>query len=146
MTHVGKITATIRTGDVSGADTNGRVYLGIGGREFRLNKPGDQFRRNTQDIFIIGDGENIENPDNSNSLPIGGDVNSPRIEFSDLNLYPRYIRFEPQDNGDKWNMAFAIVVAEQYNGNVPSGNSQTFTDLSGNIWLGTRSGQFIGLK
>ena len=34
MTHVGKITAVIKTGDLTNAPTDGRVYLGIGGREF----------------------------------------------------------------------------------------------------------------
>jgi len=145
MTHAGKITVQIKTGDVPGADTDGRVYLGIGGREFRLNKAGNQFVRNTIDTFIIGHDETIDNPNGGNSLPVIGDINAPRIEFTQFNLYPEYIRFEPQDDNDKWNVEFVSVVAEQYNGDLPSGIIQGFGDLDGNIWLGNKFGLVLFL-
>jgi hypothetical protein len=144
MTHIGQIKAEVRTGDVAGADTNGRVYLGIGGREFRLNKPGNQFERHTIDKFIIGAGGNIDNPNNGNSLPVLGDSNAPRIEFASLNQNPEYIRFEPQGDEDKWNVEAVTVIAEEYNPG-PTGNTRTFTDLPGNIWLGNKFGLVLPL-
>ena len=127
--------------------TNGRVYLGLGGREFRLDKPGNQFQKGDVDNFIIGDGSNIENPDNVNTLPVLGNNNSPRVEFEDLANYPTYIRFEPHNNGDNWNVAEVNVEVIQYNDN-PLGSTadkKTFVDLEGNVWLGERSGLFLYL-
>jgi hypothetical protein len=66
LTHLGKITVEIKTANVSGAGTNGRVYLGIGRREFRLNKPGNQFQPGSTDTFVIGAGGNINSPNNDN--------------------------------------------------------------------------------
>ena len=67
--NVDRIVVKIQTGNKSAAGTNGKVYLGIGGREFRLNKSGDQFKRNKEDEFILGVGANILSPD-KNGLPL----------------------------------------------------------------------------
>jgi hypothetical protein len=146
MSHVGRISVRIVTGDINGASTNGKVYLGIGGREFRLDKLGDQFQRGDIDTFIIGDGSNIESND-FNTLPDNGNNNSPRIEFENLTNYPAYIRFEPQDNDDNWNIEDVNVQIIQYNDDPVSStsNKKIFVDLEGNIWLGKRSGLFLHL-
>lgn len=146
LSHVGRISVTIVTGNINAASTNGRVYLGIGGREFRLDKPGDQFQRGNTDTFIIGDGSNIEFND-FNTLPSTGDNNSPRIEFENLTNYPAYLRFEPQDNEDNWNVEDVKVQVIQYNDNplVATSNKKIFIDLEGNTWLGKRSGLFLHL-
>jgi len=147
LTHVGKIIVRLITGDIEDASTNGRVYLGLGGREFRLDKPGNQFQRANVDNFIIGDGSNIENPDNVNTLPALGNNNSPRVEFEDLANYPTYIRFEPRNKNDNWNIEDVNVEVIQYNDS-PLGstvNKKTFVDLEGNVWLGVRSGLFLYL-
>jgi hypothetical protein len=148
MTHVGKITATIKTGDVANAPTDGRVYLGIGGREFRLNKPGNQFKRGATDTFIIGDGGNIDNPRNANELPFfGGTDNCPRLEFLDLPKFPAYIRLEDDEEDDKdWNVEGVTVLAEQYNFGVPTGLTRVYNGgLIGHIWLGTKFGKMLQL-
>jgi len=146
LSHIGRITVTISTGDLDGASTNGRVYLGIGGREFRIDKPGNQFQKGDTDFFTIGDGSNIEFSD-FNNLPIIGDNNSPRIEFETLSNYPVYIRFEPQDNEDNWNVEDVKVQVTQYNDDplVATSNKRMFIDLGSNIWLGKRSGLFLYL-
>jgi len=150
MTHVGKITATIKTGDLVNAPTDGRVYLGLGGREFRLNKPGDQFKRGATDTFIIGDGGNIDNPRNANELPFfGGTVNCPRIEYSDLPKFPAYIRLEDDEEDDKdWNVEGVSVIAEWYDFNLPH-SPPTATayksGLQGHIWLGGKFGKVLQL-
>ena len=43
MVEIDRINVIVKTGNVNKAGTNGNVYLGIGGREFKLNKPGNQF-------------------------------------------------------------------------------------------------------
>jgi hypothetical protein len=147
MAHVGKITATIKTGDVTNAPTNGRVYLGIGGREFRLNKPGDQFKRGATDTFIIGDGGNIDNPRNANDLPFvgAGTVNAPAVEYTDLPIYPKYVRLEPKEEDDDWNVESVNVMATLYFASTPTTTSSVFSDLGGNVWLGNQFGKMLEL-
>jgi hypothetical protein len=145
--HVGKITATIKTANVEGAATNGLVYLGLGGREFRLNKQGNQFKKGATDVFIIGDGRNIDNPRSGNDLPFFGEstINAPNIEYTTLDLYPKYIRFEPKSDDDDWNLESASVVAQLYIFDVPQPEISTFLDLPGNIWFGVGTGKVVHL-
>jgi hypothetical protein len=76
MTHITQIIADITTGDASGADADGPVYLRVGPREFRLDKTGDQFKRHTTDRFVFGSpgpggSPNVKNPgDNDPQKPI----------------------------------------------------------------------------
>jgi hypothetical protein len=135
-----KIEITIRTGNVSESGTNGRVYLGIGGREFRLDKPGNQFERGDVDTFIIGDGSNIENPDGVNNIT--NSSNSYEIGTYHLNVFPKYIRFEPQRNNDNWNVE---VVELRVTDDTNAVYQFEALDGNGNIWLGKRSGLFLGL-
>lgn len=149
MTHVGKITAVIKTGNINDAPTNGRVYLGIGGREFRLNKPGDQFKKGATDTFIIGDGGNIDNPRHANELPFfQGTENCPRLEFSDLTKFPTYVRLEDEVEDDDWNVEAVSVVAAKYDFGAPSvpPDSRTYNSgLAGHIWLGKKFGKMLQL-
>jgi Subtilase family len=135
-----KIEIDIETGAIENAGTNGRVYLGICGREFRLDKPGDQFRVEILDNFVIGIGSNIENPNGVNDI-----INSPNsyeIDTYLLNIFPKYIRFEPQDNDDNWNVSrVELRVTDDTN------IVHKFDALvsSGSIWLGENSGLLLGL-
>jgi hypothetical protein len=135
-----KLDVTIRTADVVGAGTNGRVYLGIGGREFRLDKVGNQFDKGDVDTFTIGNGSNIENPHDVNN--INNSSNSYELTTYHLNNFPRYIRFEPQDNDDNWNIELVELKITDSENTV-----YVFRALegSGNVWLGNRSGLFLGL-
>ncbi|MGB5091677.1 MAG: hypothetical protein WBN72_12110 [Nitrososphaeraceae archaeon] len=89
---------------MSAAGTDGKIHLGIGGREFRVDKPGNQFQRNNLDTFTIGLRSDIENPDNVNSLPFPtGDTYAPNIKDVDIEFSPKCIRFNPNNDGDNWN-------------------------------------------
>jgi hypothetical protein len=140
LAQIGKITVTITTGNIEGAGTNGRVYLGIGGREFRLDKPGNQFERGDVNTFIIGNGSNIENPDGVNNIT--NSSNSYEIGTYHLNVFPKYIRFEPQRNNDNWNVE---VVELRVTDDTNAVYQFEALDGNGNIWLGKRSGLFLGL-
>jgi Subtilase family len=135
-----KIEIDIETGAIENAGTNGRVYFGICGREFRLDKPGDQFRVGILDNFVIGIGSNIENPNGVNDI-----INSPNsyeIDTYLLNIFPKYIRFEPQDNDDNWNVSrVELRVTDDTN------IVHKFDALvsNGSIWLGENSGLLLGL-
>ena len=149
MTQLGKITVEVKTANVSGAGTNGRVYLGIGRREFRLNKTGNQFEPGSTDTFVIGADANINSPNGSNDLPLGANMNAPEIQFSVVEHNPVYIRFEPENNNDKWNVELVRLTAQQYNtGNTPGDIiqfSDPFSENDNRIWLGYDSGLSIVL-
>jgi hypothetical protein len=136
-----KIEIDIETGNIQGAGTNGRVYLGICGREFRLDKPGDQFRVGILDKFIIGIGSNIENPNGVNDII--NSTNSYEIDTYLLDIFPKYLRFEPQDNDDNWNVSrVELRVTDDTN------IVHKFDALisNGSIWLGENSGLLLGLS
>ena len=140
MVEITQINLIVKTGNVLGAGTNGKIYLGIGGREFKLDKPGNQFEKGDSDTFTIGTGSNIENPNEVNSLPTpSGNTNSPSIEDMDIEFNPKYIRFDPRDNDDNWNVENVQVevvdIGRTYRG-----------PRDGNIWLGFRFGLFLGLR
>ena len=147
MTHLGKIVITITTGDLpdAGSSDSDAVFLGIGGREFRLNKKNKQFRENSTDIFIIGKEYNIENQLN-NDLPNIGTKNSFKLEYTDLDEFPKYIRYQPNSNYDKWNVETVVVEVHEYDKNYDTNNKRTFKSPSGAIWLSKQSGLYIGLK
>ena len=148
LTHLGKITVEIKTANVSDAGTNGRVYLGIGRREFRLNMAGNQFEPGSTDTFVVGVGGNINNPNNVNDLPLGAHMNAPEIQFSAVDNNPVYIRFEPENNNDNWNVESVRLTAQQYDGTDPGDVSQytdPFSENDNRIWLGNNSGLIIGL-
>ena len=149
MTHLGKITVIIKTANVSDAGTNGRVYLGIGRREFRLDKPGNQLEPGSTDTFVIGAGGNINNPNNANDLPLGADLNAPEIQYNIIDNNPIYIRFEPENNNDNWNVESVHLTAQQYEGGNTPGDTSEYTDAfsenDNRIWLGRNTGLIMGL-
>jgi hypothetical protein len=158
MTHVDKIVVDILTRNVTNAGTNGEVYLGYGGREFRLNQPGDQFKKGDSDHFVIGVGSNTEKPD-INDLPIAAATNdkSPKINetivTTAFNPFPVYIRLDPKDDKDNdWNLETARVSAVAGFGS-GTGPTKTYTfpkpgavHLEGTIWLGRESGLILFLE
>jgi serine protease len=137
-TNITQIKVEIKTGNMNGSGTNGRIYLGIGGREFKLDKPGNQFEKGDSDTFTIGTGSNIENV-TVNDLPTSNNTESPIIKHLDIIMFPKYIRFDPSDNDDNWNVENVQVevvdIGRTYRG-----------PRDGNIWLGSRSGLFLGLN
>jgi hypothetical protein len=83
MAHITQVIVNIKTGNESGADADGAVYLGLGPREFRLDKPGNQFEKGKTDEFILGSTgpggpANVRNQEENDPMtPI-------EIELSDL--------------------------------------------------------------
>lgn len=157
MTHVDKIVVDVKTRDVANAGTDGEVYLGIGGREFRLDQPGDQFKRGDTNHFIIGVGQNIENPD-INGLPLdpGASGNSPELNddiVTATNPFPVYIRLDPKNDEDNdWNVQ-SVKVDAVAGVTTGTGPTRTFEfpkasgiHPEGTIWLGRKSGLTLFLE
>ncbi len=157
MTHVDKIVVDVKTRDAPNAGTDGEVYLGIGGREFRLDQPGDQFKRGDPNQFIIGVGSNIENPD-IDGLPLdpGPSGNSPEINddiVTATNPFPVYLRLDPKNDDDNdWNVQ-SVKVSAVAGGGTGSGPTRNFVfpkatgiHTEGTIWLGRKSGLTLFLE
>jgi hypothetical protein len=57
---VTRIEVRLKTGDVDGAGTDCRVYLGLGGREFNLDiRDTDDRKRNSNDLYALGEVGNV---------------------------------------------------------------------------------------
>jgi hypothetical protein len=92
-TPIARIEARIRTEGVGG--TNGFVYLGIAGREFRLNNGGNDFVPGSETIFTVGQNNSVKNRELN-------DPQFPRLRVDDLDTFPVYVRFEPRVDVDYW--------------------------------------------
>ena len=67
MVAITRIDFRVKTGDRQGAATNGDVYVGIGGREFSIDKAGsNDFERGADQTYVAGLGSTINFPDINN--------------------------------------------------------------------------------
>ena len=101
---ISQIKLSVTTGEKD-INKDDRVYLGIGGREFRCRKDGDSdanpFHLKHQTVSLIfGDGSNVEDP-------VINDPRNPLMDTSDISRFPMYLRTEP--NTGTWEIAAAKV-------------------------------------
>jgi hypothetical protein len=152
MSHIRQIVVKIETSDIPDAGTNGEVYLGVGGREFRVDKPGNQFSRGNvaaqADVFIFGTeggtNANVENPDIN-------DPQATRMETSSGEAYnfPVYIRLDPKNDQDNdWSIQSVNV---DINAAAAGGQNANYrfpdnTIQNGPVWLGRKSGLTLLLE
>ena len=138
MALVTKISCQVRTANESSASTDGFPYLGIGGREFRLDTSNDDFQAKANFTYIFGDGANVLFPER----------NDPRRDFlidtTRLDEFPVYIRFDPEIGNDHWRLRFAMVLVYEEGDFVRAVYfSQTRAE---GIWLGRTAGKFLHLS
>jgi hypothetical protein len=134
MARITRIDITTSTGDEG---TNGRVFLGLGGREFLLDRPGrNDFGRNTNEHFVLGAANNVDTVKNS-------DQNDPGkllpLDTDDLSRFPIYLRLEAV-NG--WHLTGATLQISS------SAGVETLTALPGNqsLVLGPETGTVLFIK
>ena len=138
MPQINSIHLHIQTGNLSGAGTDGDVYLGLCGREFFIDTTRDDFERDSAREYILGDGANINN----------AAVNDPRKQLlftENVGNFPVYIRFQPRSRTDNWQLQRADV---RFNGSLHiDWDTVNFVtnDPAQGIWLGTRSGLAVHL-
>lgn len=140
MPQITKIELHLETGDLSGAGTDGDVYLGICGREFSIDSTRDDFERGSGRTYVLGEQADIRN----------ADVNDPRKQrlfTENVPNFPVYIRFQPRSRSDNWQLQRADV---RFNGSLHiDWDTLPFVINDGDgkegIWLGVRSGLFVHL-
>jgi len=136
MPQIDTIGLNLKTGNLSGAGTDGDVYLGVCGREFSIDTTRDDFERGSARTYVLGDGSNVNN----------AAVNDPREQrlfVENVDNFPVYIRFQPQGRSDNWQLQRATL---SFNGDTfPQWDTLSFVDNdpASGIWLGTRSGLFV---
>lgn len=140
MTEIKAIKAYIETGNGSGAGTNSRVYLGIGGREFYVDASGNVFEAGAKETFVFGAGATVTDPEYNNPV-------QPQMYTEYLNESPVYLRSDDSGNASAWEVANVQVSIHTDNGDQPvaiyinrllHGNDAT-------IWLGTNYGLRLDL-
>jgi hypothetical protein len=146
MAKITGILCQVVTGNFSGAGTDGRVFLGIGGREFRLDSSADDFERGSLREYIMGRGP-VEPPVSPQIRVRNREENDPRSGFpldtANLSKSPIYIRFEPESAGDNWNVSFAAALVFRDEGQF----SAAFfvpPDFD-HLWMGTGFGEALHL-
>lgn len=128
MAAISTLSINIQTGTDSGADTDGDVYVGLGGREFYLDTSADDFERGSSRTYILGDGSNVlEKAFN--------DPRKPQLFDENLQFFPVYIRFVGRTRGDNWRLKGGSITL----------NGSTFPRYQippafEGIWLGIRAG------
>lgn len=136
---VRKITVDITTSFAKGAGTEGQAFLGLGGREFRLDiEEHADFDRGDETTYEFGEGANVVHPER----------NDPRlglpVSLDDVLAHPVYLRLVPKDRADDWNVASVLVKVQ-----AGAHDVVRYSALEGpqeNIWLGTQSGTCLHLK
>jgi hypothetical protein len=140
------ILCQVITGNRSNAGTDGSVYLGLGGREFRLDSSADDYERGSWREYVLGQGPIEPNLPPPQVRVLHRDENDPRLRLpldtDHLNRTPVYIRFEPNTADDTWNLAFAtalVYVQQQF--------LVAFLPPSGfeHLWLGKTTGKILYL-
>jgi hypothetical protein len=143
MANVQSIISYIFTSKVSDSGTDGDVYLGIGGREFYLDTPNDDYETGSGVNATVGVNSTVSNAaDNDPRTPL-------QLRTQDLGNTPVYLRLRSSDH---WKVSFAAVfvyagpdaasmqLADRYYTPVP------FTGDNGGIWLGPRAGEWLYLR
>ena len=137
MAQIESIHVNIETGDESGAGTDGSIYVGVCGREFHLDTSADDFEHGSSHEYVLGAGSDVVNPA----------VNDPRkqsLQTEDVESFPIYVRFEPNNSGDNWNLARAEMSLN--NDFFPRWVTESFISEAEGIWLGQRSGNVVHLR
>ena len=138
MAQINSIQLHIQTGGLSGAGTDGDVYLGLGGREFCVDTTSDDFERGAARVYVLGDGATIRNA-------AVNDPRNPQLFTERVANFPVYIRFQPTTRTDNWQLQRADV---RFNDS-PHIDWDTFglvvNKSQEGIWLGVRSGLVVHL-
>jgi hypothetical protein len=170
MAHIQRIEFHTHTGNVSqgNAGNGSRVYCLIAGREFRLEKSGNEFGQGDHDDFIAGQG----NPPANISNAAQNDPNNPQLLIRNLPAetatitspdpadpgfeagtrpQPIIIRYVPKDQQKGWQLEDAHVRVVNVGGSTgfPPSNVFEFRVAGGqsnNRWLGNDFGTAVELE
>jgi hypothetical protein len=130
MVKITKIETTIVTDDTASSQADGRVFLGICGREFRCDTGLDDFERADERIYVFGDGANV-------AYSYQNDPSRPQLQLEKVDQFPLYVRFDDR-NDNPWKLKSVKVKLND--------GGRQFVNLHSHLWLGLHSGAFCYLE
>lgn len=141
MSAINRVDAYVWTSSASDAGTDGAVFLGLGGREFRLSAARKKgFKRDRGDLFVLQPND----PSVTNISP--RDPTIPIALFSNtLSRFPSYLRHEGDDH---WKLRSALCVIRREDGMrdfLAPRIDQNDGNSGGGLWLGPKSGRRVSL-
>lgn len=145
MPQISGLLCQIITGKISGAGTDGDIFLGLCGREFVIDSKADDFERGNWREYILGDPPIPNGP--TPSIHVNNpEFNDPRsegfpLDSVNLDRSPVYLRFEPKARDDNWNLATAVILV------YTDSFFKAFMPPSefDNLWLGQKMGKVLFL-
>lgn len=142
MVQITRIRCDIATGKLSGAGTDGSVYLGVAGREFRLDSTADDYERDSVRRYTLGELVTPFSTDGVNNPQL----NDPNLGFpldtENLDRLPKYIRFEPEGSDDRWHVR--SVTVSVIHDHLVAAVYTTPRNFEG-LWLSNLSGKVLHL-
>jgi hypothetical protein len=128
------------TADEDSADTRGRVFLGLGGREFRLAEGGDEFDRGVTTTFKLGEESNV-------AISAQNDPRAPQLTLADLARYPLYVRLEEAGPEPQWLLERVTVTVNPGTATATEFDNLHLVGLEAGhkIWLGAEQGRVLHL-
>lgn len=97
-----KMFLSIKTANIANAGTDGNVYIGVGGREFRCETEADNFESGATDKFWFGATPTVNRPENN-------DPRAPQLTVEDAYRFPMYIRFSQVGDTSEWCLESATL-------------------------------------
>jgi hypothetical protein len=134
-----KVVIDVVTSHVDRAGTKAQVFLGLGGREFRLSVPNRAaFELGAESTFQLGEDANVEFPER----------NDPRLGYpitvADVLGIPAYIRLDTRHDRDDWNVA-SVAVRVHSQGERRAIRFSALNKLGQSLWLGNDCGNLLYL-
>lgn len=139
MAIIRSVTVLLRTADVSGAGTDGDVYVGVGGREFFVDSDANDFERGSSRVYRFGN-----NAEFTDDVMLNRSLNDPRdqnLTTGAADRLPAYIRFAPAGGDDNWKLELAIVGLNSQ----PPMIYWSLQNAPRGIWLGRKAGLWLHL-
>ncbi|WP_406856126.1 hypothetical protein ABEG18_00405 [Alsobacter sp. KACC 23698] len=116
--------------------TEGNIFLGLAGREFRVNDGRSAVERGDDHTYVYGDGASVLDPEFN-------DPRNPQLDTLNVYKFPTYIRFEPPSENSKWLLSVVEVTVRS-----PDAD-EIYIEIgpvgSGPIWLGQGCGKTVYL-
>ncbi|NYH80815.1 hypothetical protein FHR84_004183 [Actinopolyspora biskrensis] len=133
MTWIDSIEVAAKTGSEDEAVTVDRLFLGMAGREFRMDEQ-HVFGNNDTAHVVFG-------PTGNTDSAKWNDPRRPRLAMTDLDVFPSYVRLEGDDG---WLVeSFVVTVESRF------GERRKFANpnVEGEgLWLDELSGKYLYLK
>jgi len=128
MAKINRIEVSITTGNNG---TLGAVYLGMAGREFRLNRLGqNDFMRNNVSQFVLGDPSHpfaVRDADNN-------DPKNPQLDTTDIAKFPLYLRLAGANAHWEIDDGMIVVNGSQTIRILPQGAKLKLGPNTGEFW------------